>query len=163
MTNDTPLAAASRVIAAHWQSGLLPVDPLKIARSMGIRVEEGALALNLSAALIKEPDEGPKIVLEGSEAHEWKQYACSYEIGNYMRHKDEETYHLHYEKQHPPDANEEGEAWAWAFASCLLIPQDDLYEHHAMTPALWELASTFGVPPRLMQTRLENENLEFTE
>ena len=151
------------MIAAYWPSGRLPVDPNEIAKSMGIRVEEGALALNLSAALIKEPDEAPKIVLAASKSRAWKRHACAYEIGHYIQHKEEKTYHFHYDQQRPPDETEKGEAWSWEFARCLLIPQDDLYEQHPNTSVLWELARKFGVAPRLMQTRLENEDLEFTE
>ena len=163
MIHETSLVAADRVIAAYWQSGRLPVDAIEIAKLMDIRVEQSALALKLSAALVKEPDESPKIVLEASESRAWKRHACAYEIGHYLRHKDEESYHVHYDKRHPPDENEEGEAWAWEFAMCLLISQKDLHEQHPNSSVLWELARKFGVPPRLMQTRLENEGLEFTE
>jgi Zn-dependent peptidase ImmA (M78 family) len=163
VTCDTPLVAADRVIAAYWEPGRLPVEPMEIAKAMGIRVEQGALALSLSAALIKEPDEGPKIVIEASESRAWKRHACAYEIGHFLRHKEEEAYHLHYDKRHPPDEKEQGEAWAWEFAVHLLIPQEEFYDHHANTHVLWELAREFGVSPRLMQTRLESEDLEFTE
>lgn len=153
-----PEVSADRILAAYWTPGALPVDPFAIAEALDIEVREGELALNLSGALIREPEERPFIMLEQADSRTWKRFSCAYEIGHYMRHKDDAAYHLHYDRRKPAQ-----DEFAYGFAKNLLMPKEELFDVYAGNQVLWDLARRFGVSPRTMKARLEELELDYTE
>jgi len=153
-----PEFSADRLLAAHWAPGTLPVDPYAIADALNVEVREGELALNLSSALIKEPGGRPFILLSKKDSKAWKRFSCAYGIGDYMRHKEKKSFHLHFDRRKPAE-----DGFALGFARNLLMPKDDLYDLYAGTRILWDLARRFGVSPRTMKARLEELELDYTE
>ncbi len=121
-------------------------------------MREGELAFNLSSALIKEPGGQPFILLAKSDSKAWKRFSCAYEIGDYLRHKEEESFHLNFDRKNPAE-----DAFALDFATSLLMPRNDLHELHLATKSLFDLARRFGVSPRNMKARLEDLRLDYTE
>ena len=159
MRMDTdPELSADRLLAAYWRPGALPVDPYAIADALSVEVREGELALNLSSALIKEPDGEPFILLSKKDSKAWKRFSCAYEIGAYMQHKEEKSFHLSFDRRKPAE-----DAFACGLATNLLMPKEDLYDIYSGTKILWDLARRFGVSPRTMKTRLEELKLDYTE
>src|SRR4051794_10757896 len=76
--------AADRIRATFWDEGL-PIDPVRIARSMGIQVLESPLDANVAGAVVKKANRDPSIVLNATDNSKRKRFTCAHEIGHYVK------------------------------------------------------------------------------
>jgi Zn-dependent peptidase ImmA (M78 family) len=155
-------AEANRVRREFWLRGRegwpYPVDPVRIAKAIGVEVLEAKLAPGVSGALVKEAGRDATILLAESDSKRRKRFTCAHEIGHFMlRRKDEDmTPYSFVDKRDELSAQgqEHDEMWANAFAAELLMPEEAVREWVRNGCDDLQMAARFGVSPQAMNTRL---------
>lgn len=74
------MQTAAQVLDAHWD-GNVPVNPIKIAAAMGIRVRVDDLMGE--SGTIELTDDGPLIFYKGTEIQERRRFTVAHEIGHF--------------------------------------------------------------------------------
>lgn len=153
---------AIELLEEAWD-GELPVDPVRIAKSLGVEVLDVSLKKDVSGALVKKEEEtDPSILLNAEDSRTRKRFTCAHELGHYILRSAEPTpryEYVDYRDQNSSTGTVEEERYANSFAASLLMPEvavKALYEP-GMPP--FRLAKRFGVSPEAMANRLDNLGL----
>jgi len=140
----------------------LPVDPVIIATSLGLRVFEAVLESSISGALVKIADEDdPVILLNDNEGERRQRFTCAHELGHYVRRINSGEDRLSYQwidhrRQLQEPWNNEEEQYANAFAAELLMPRLLITAARQSGKSVVDLASEFQVSASAMGFRLKN-------
>lgn len=160
MTVKTEAASdADRILTTLWDD-TIPVDPVRIARQLGINVLDARLGPDVAGALIKNPGQDPAIVLSSADSSHRKRFSCAHEIGHFLRRSDtpEEYRYIDFRRSRSRGDDLE-EVYANAFAACLLMPEGAVRRLHGDDPSDVTLAVRFGVSREAMQYRLRDLGL----
>ena len=84
---DEAARDAERLRISVW-GDRFPVDPVRIARKLGIHVLDSRLPRNVSGALVKERGEDPTILLHQKDSANRKRFTCAHELGHFVRRSD---------------------------------------------------------------------------
>ena len=116
--------AAERMLAERWDD-TIPVDPVRIARGLGIEVLDARLRDNVSGALMKEPDQPPSIVLNWDDHRNRKRFTAAHELGHYVRRSEQVDAYEYVDLRGPlaSRGDDPDEIFANAFAAALLMPE----------------------------------------
>lgn len=155
---------AEKVRLTFWEKGRFPVDPVFIARKLGVKVLETELPPNVSGALIKEAGKEPNIVIDTNDNDSRKRFTCAHELGHYMdrieSNDEERTYeYIDFRNQASSTGNDPAEIYANRFAACLLMPENAVRQAHRKKLSHFEMAHIFGVSNEAMKFRLKNLNI----
>lgn len=153
-------ADATRILRTLWvrddDETPLPVDPVRIARALGIAVRVPALDDGVAAVLAKDPGEDPVILLDDGDSTNRKRYACAHALGHFVRRKADPDAYEYVDRRDamasPGDDTEE--LYANAFADALLMPAADLRRVARSLRHEVELAWRFDVSREAMHYRL---------
>lgn len=162
ITQD-PEKLADKYRAVFWGEDEFPVDPVTIARHLGVEVLETQLPRDVSGALIKEVNEDPRIILEATDHSNRKRFSCAHELGHYasrVESDDEDRQYEYVDFRNGVSATGQDpeEVFANSFAACLLMPASEMrLRFRKSTHA--ELAAYFGVSNEAMKWRLRKLNL----
>ena len=127
-----PDEAAAQVLSKFWGDGGFPVDPVLIARSMGLDVIVDDLAPNISGGLVKESDFDPVIVLAERDHPNRQRFTCAHEIGHYVvrtsggRASAEKYNYSDSRGVLATGGTDNVEIYANQFAAALLMPEDEV-------------------------------------
>lgn len=165
--NPSPRRAALDVLEKHWaqDNGKVnfPVDPVAIAKSLGLKVLTAKLDDDVSGLLVKEPEDASATIYLNATDHERRQrFTCAHEIGHLSRRDVGARERIGYVDSRDLESrsgkNPE-EVWANRFAAELLMPA-------AAVRALWgqgesptHLARVFGVSQNAIDVRLNSLGL----
>lgn len=151
---------ADRIRTGFWGDDV-PVDPVLIARSLGITVLNAQLDDNVSGALIKERHQDPQIVLNQSDNANRRRFTCAHEIGHYVKRSEEldQYEYVDYRDSLSSTGVNPDERYANAFAAALLMPEDVVRRFRAEDLTEAEMAGHFGVSREAMHHRLNTLNL----
>ncbi len=126
--------AAKLVFNDFWGERSLPVDPVLIAKELGLQVIKGDLPDNISGALIKESGMDPVILLNSNDSPNRQRFSCAHEIGHYIDRQifqgeaDNDNAHNYEYVDLRGDTASQGtepaEIFANQFAAELLMPRD---------------------------------------
>lgn len=86
-----PINAAEEVRRVYWD-GNIPVDPVRIAKSMGIEVLNAALTERVSGAIIKKQGRDAIIFLAEGDSTQRKRFTSAHELGHYYQRSGEEKF-----------------------------------------------------------------------
>jgi Zn-dependent peptidase ImmA (M78 family) len=152
---------ADRLLRAAWLGGV-PVDPVSIARALGLQVLEAQLDQNTLGALVKEPGKEPTILLNQNDGQNRKRFTCAHELGHYVRRSEESEEYATIDLRNQSSASGEdhGEIYANEFAACLLMPEEEVKALLELGMDDLEMALRFKVSRQAMQFRLKNLGLE---
>lgn len=142
--------------------GRLPVDPVPVAKALGIRVLSVAMAREVSGALVKQVGQDPAILLNVNDSRSRQRFTCGREIGHFVRRSaepDAYEYVDYREALSSAGLEEEEERYANAFASALLMPAPDVCELHACRLGEVGMLMCFGVPREAMRYRWDSLGL----
>jgi Zn-dependent peptidase ImmA (M78 family) len=155
-----PDVAASELLDECWD-GLLPVDPVRVAQSLGVKVLDASLNEDVSGALVKKEGADPSILLSATDSRNRKRFTCAHELGHFIRRSDEpEKYeYVDYRDQQSSTGTVEEERFANSFAANLLMPELLVKSLHEQGLPDFRMAKKFGVSQEAMQYRLENLGL----
>lgn len=153
--------AASELLDECWD-GVLPIDPVRMAKSLGVEVLDVYLQEQVSGALVKKPGQDPSILLNAKDSKNRKRFTCAHELGHYVRRAEEPTQYeyVDYRDQNSSTGTDEEERFANKFAANLLMPKWIVETFHEQGLAPFRMAKQFGVSPESMQYRLENLGLK---
>lgn len=152
--------AAARVLTEFWfedSQGLpkVPVDPIAIARRLGIDVFTSVLAPSVAGIIIKERGGTPSIHLNLSDALVRQRFTCGHEIGHYMHREDANDYgYVDYRDALSGQGTDPEERWANGFAAALLMPQQVVTTQRQLGAEY--LARNLNVSLEAMRNRLAN-------
>ena|ERR1700728_4165378 len=158
---------AASILKTVWAQSVtpvpLPVDPIRIAASMGIEVFDEVLDANVSGVIVKRPGQDPVILLNMTDSPNRQRFTCAHEIGHFVAHSNDlATDHYAYIDERGKLASagtDPDEVYANEFAACLLMPEDVVRQLHKekRTPA--EIAAIFRVSDDAMTFRFKNLGL----
>lgn len=118
---------AQAVLEVYWGGYDIcqtPVDPVIIARDLGINVYETRMPNDLSGCIVKEPERGPEIFVNSQHSPVRQRFTVAHELGHYFGRgqigKDE--FYLRRDDLASSGTDPE-EIYANAFAAELLAPE----------------------------------------
>jgi Zn-dependent peptidase ImmA (M78 family) len=152
---------ALELLDEFWD-GVLPVDPVRIAKEIGVEVLDTFLKKDVSGALVKKEDRDPAILLNAEDSRTRKRFTCAHELGHYILRAQEPTpryEYVDYRDKKSSTGTVEEERYANSFAASLLMPEDAVKAIHRPGMPVFRLAKRFGVSPESMQHRLDNLDL----
>ena len=152
---------AERILATTWGEGKYPIDPVRIARRLGIDVLEAQLDQNVFAALVKQIGQDPAILLNAMDSPNRKRFSCAHEIGHFVRRSDQTEEYEYLDLRSPLSSTGQDpeEIYANTFAACLLMPEKEVRRLHRSGTNELEMADYFDVSREAMQFRLKNLGL----
>lgn len=152
--------AAGELLEECWD-GRLPVNPIRIAKSLGIKVFNASLDEEVSGALKKKEGADPSILLNVKDSRNRKRFTCAHEIGHFIRRSEEpEKYeYVDYRDPRSSTGTIEEERFANSFAANLLMPKAAVEAFHADGMPDFRMALQFGVSREAMRNRLDNLGL----
>jgi Zn-dependent peptidase ImmA (M78 family) len=175
---EATVDAAKLLGAVDWPPELLPVDPVYIARKVGVSVINAELDTDILGALVKRAGRQPTILLNEKDNEHRRRFTCAHELGHFVRRSPswssqdgpymtlEASEAAEYEtvdlrSQASSEGTNPEEIYANEFAACLLMPGDQVRRFRG--EVLWALALRFGVSEEAMTFRLKNLDREDSE
>lgn len=153
---------ALELLEEAWD-GELPVDPVRIAKKLGIEVLGVSFKKDVSGALLKKAGEtDPSILLNVKDSRTRKRFSCAHELGHYILRLEEPTpryEYVDYRDQSSSTGTIEEERYANSFAASLLMPEVAVRTLREDGLSSLRLAKKFGVSPEAMAIRLSNLGL----
>jgi hypothetical protein len=152
---------AERIRGDTWGTRF-PVDPVQIARQLGMDVLDAPLSPSVSGALVKEPGQDPTILLNAIDSPNRQRFTCAHEIGHFVKRFNEDADDYEYVDLRGPLAGaglDAEEIYANAFAASLLMPEAEVRKLHREGRTALEMALYFDVSQEAMLYRLKNLGL----
>lgn len=145
---------------------LVPVDPIRIARQLGVAVYAVRLEDDLAGVLAKEPGEDATIVLNAADSSNRQRFTCAHELGHFIKRtnnvlRDTESWSAEdYEYVDRRDSissmgSDPEEVYANGFAAGLLMPAPEFGARYSEGTQPFELALVFKVSPEAMRIRFQ--------
>lgn len=157
----TPEQDAEALLRREWLDPLgdirIPVDPVRIARNLGIGVYTADLPDNESGRVVNRPNRDPEIYLNRSDSKNRQRFTCAHELGHYWRRTNAGQFDYHYIDRRDELAGagtNPDEIYANQFAAALLMPQYEVRRSRGAELSL--VARTFRVSPEAMAFRRKN-------
>lgn len=146
---------ASDVLNEHWWEGELPVDPVQIARSMGVEVFSAQLGNDVFGMIIGSP-EGAQIYVDVDQPQTRYRFTAAHELGHYVERSEHGDGDLSYvDRRSDEDRGNRHEIYANQFAGALLMPKEDIRAYQQAGLSDVRLAARFGVSLSALQYRLQ--------
>lgn len=148
---------ADEMRSVFWGTSL-PVDPVSIAKAMGIEVLDVNMPEGVDGAIRRREGEEATIYLERSSPPNRKRFTCAHELGHYADNRAAQV--LQFVDYRDQNTNG-SEQFANEFAGNLLMPFEEVEETLTRLgdkPSLTSIATEaqrFGVSLAAMQRRIE--------
>lgn len=172
MDVSTPVSAAEhdavRLLESWWTSPSrdepLPVDPDKLARSLGIEVVVVPLPADESGNIVIPPPGGAaRISLNQWDARNRQRFTCAHEIGHYWRRRlergQQDSTFVDYRATLAGLGRDAEEVYANQFAAAVLMPGALVKQGYESGDTVAQLAERFGTSEQAMALRLRNLRL----
>jgi Zn-dependent peptidase ImmA (M78 family) len=150
--------AANETLERYWGDNV-PVDPARIARRLGINVENAYLDADVAGAIEKRPDGQVRIYLNRDDHPNRQRFTCAHEIGHYVKHGEEDFEFVDYRDMTASLGVDEDERYANAFAAALLMPEKEVRRLQSLGMKPREMKEAFGVSEAALVNRLKNLGL----
>jgi len=149
---------ARLVLEQYWEDGTTPVDPIKVATAMGIKVYSAALEGDCFGMIVGAPDGSADIYLDEDQPANRLRFTCAHEIGHYVDNNSRiEGVDLAFvDRRSDSGRGTAPEVYANEFAGNLLMPTEMLRRElqKRPEPSEFELATKFEVSLEAMRYRL---------
>jgi Zn-dependent peptidase ImmA (M78 family) len=138
---------------------VVPVDPFRIARQLGIQVFAASLEPDVSGMLVKKPGHDAEVYVNDKDSENRQRFSCAHEIGHYIlrasSRSDDSFGYIDRRGEMASSGTNPAEIFANQFAAELLMPQENV-RRCAATMSDAALAVLFQVSVGAMRYRLEN-------
>lgn len=136
---------AEAVLDEHWPEGTFPVDPVVVARRVGVEVYSAQLGNDVFGMLVGGPT-GAQIFLDSDQPANRYRFSCAHELGHYV----DRSSRLDGEPTFIDRRSEDGrgtpsEIYANEFAGNLLMPAKAVLGMIAAGVDELQMAAQFGV------------------
>jgi predicted transcriptional regulator len=162
---DAEQDAVQLLDSSWWTSDTkdepLPVDPLALARRLGIRVDTVPLPPDQSGNIVMPPSGTVVISLNARDHEHRRRFTCAHEIGHYLRRRETGALVQRFVDYGDTLAGlgvDAEEIYANQFAGALLMPGHLVQRWHG-THTVDMLARRFGTSAQAMEVRLRNLRL----
>lgn len=132
--------AASAVLKEYWVGGVFPVDPVAIARDLGVEVYSADLGSEVLAVMLIEKQTAQILVHEDLPAVRYR-YWAAHALGHYVRHREAVDDIGFVDSRSPTNEADPEEIFADYFAAALLMPGEEL------NPSAWTTSRTSRESP----------------
>lgn len=143
---EAATAIAEAVFDEYWSDNDFPVDPVVIARKMGVEVYSAQLGSDVFGMLITSP-EGGQIYLDSDQPEKRHRFTAAHELGHWVDRSsrldvgDSATM----DRRSDEDRGSPEEIYANEFAGNLLMPRSSLQRMLGQGLSDLRIAETFGV------------------
>jgi Zn-dependent peptidase ImmA (M78 family) len=150
---------ANRILEIAWKTEPvpIPVDPVRIATTLGITVFNQVLDADIAGAIVKVDGGDPIILLNAADSPSRKRFTCAHEIGHFIAHSNEYGDHEFVDLRGvlATEVKDPDEVYANELAACLLIPAPEVTSmiRNGDLPA--QMAVRFGVPTEVISYRIQ--------
>jgi Zn-dependent peptidase ImmA (M78 family) len=151
---------AEGILRSIWGGYIFPVDPIQIARKLGISVVDAHLAGDVAGAIVKEDGKDPVILLNEADHPNRKRFTAAHEIGHFIRRSDDSFEYVDRRDTLSTMGTNPDEIYANAFAANLLMPESEVRRLHDERVSDLEMALRFGVSRDAMNVRLSSLGLK---
>lgn len=151
MINESRIVEAANQ-ARTFVHQLFPIDPILIAKAMGLEVFTATLPRDVSGQIFYKEK---KIFVEQTDFITRQVFSVAHELGHYVLHNDG-TSHTSLRDTTTTQGIDTKEIEANCFAANLLMPQDEVLHLVGLGFAVDSMASYLGVSPIAMEYRLNN-------
>lgn len=157
-------SAAAGLLDAAW-NGRFPVDPVQIAKKIGVQVYSDTLPESVSGAIIKKPGSDAIILIEQKDSSNRQRFTCAHELGHFvdeLQNNGEEYNefeHIDLRSDMARRGTDPKEIFANEFAASLLMPEEEVKKRYVKDKSTMSLSICFGVSPQAMQFRLKKLRL----
>ena len=145
---------ADEVLTEHWSLGTVPVDPVRIARLMGVEVFSAQLGNDVFGMIFGEP-EGAQIYIDVDQPPNRYRFTAAHELGHYVEHtqliEDQQWIERtggdmeYVDRRTDADRGRPEEVFANQFAGALLMPASAVRRFERQNLNAVTMASRFGV------------------
>ncbi len=155
-----PSSLAQQVLAEHWHRDL-PINPVEIANSLGVKVVRGDLGEDVAGAVYRD---GPDIVIaiSAKDPPVRQRFTCAHELGHLCKRIAENKHDIEFvDKRNFMSSlgqNPE-EVFANQFAASLLMPEHQVRYWRSLSSNVTWLAKKFDVSGAAMEIRISNLGL----
>ena len=153
-----PAQEAERLRVFAW-GDTFPVDPVAIARRLGVDVRQAPLSANVSGALVKKLGQDPTILLNAEDHPNRQRFTCAHELGHFVSREnapDEYEYVDLRDTIFSAAGTKPDEVFANQFAASLLMPEREVGRLKKEGYSPTQMALYFGVSQDAMHFRLTN-------
>jgi Zn-dependent peptidase ImmA (M78 family) len=153
---------AEAILRTVWRANWFPVDPVRIARALGMTVLDSPLPDDVAGTIVKENGKDPLVLLNADDHPNRKRFTLAHELGHFVRRTDEGAFgYVDRRDTLSATGTDPEEVYANAFAANLLMPESEVHRLHREEHASdLELALRFGVSREAARIRLANLSLE---
>lgn len=141
--------AARDVLAAYAEQSRIPVNPVAIARSMGLRVFEAPLPGDAWGMILGDLAGTAHIYFDENLPPVRARYACAHELGHYIANDGVLEPCMGYQCGND-EHQDMAELYADTFAKELLLPRPEIDMCIANDLSVFEIARMFEVPVSLI-------------
>ncbi|MFL6137590.1 MAG: ImmA/IrrE family metallo-endopeptidase [Frankiaceae bacterium] len=136
---------AQDILSQHWTPYMLPVEPVTIARSLGLSVFSAQLGDDVFGMLVGGSG-GADIYLDRDQPRKRFRFSCAHEIGHYLLRADDLTPDSAFiDKRSDDTRGVADEIYANDFAGSLLMPEPELLAEIRAGRDIYALARIFDV------------------
>lgn len=155
---------AEQMLNEVWHGAGFPVDPVTIAKRLGLHVLETDLPDPIAGALLKEAGKDPIIVIHYQDSNQRKRFTCAHELGHYSWRVAEGTSGGEYNYVDLRDDLDSSERttedlYADEFAANLLMPAREVIRLQRQGESLLSAMVYFGVSEAALTYRLRALNI----
>lgn len=161
--------AALSILENHWakQDGIInfPVDPVAIARRVGLEVLISELKDDISGILIKRAEtDTPRIYLNSKAEEQKQRYTCAHQLGRYIHNgqalaEKNSFAFVDQTSVHKKVPERTSDLWPSQFASELLMPAAAVRTLWAQGQSMPRIAKVLGVTQATARIRVANLGL----
>jgi Zn-dependent peptidase ImmA (M78 family) len=150
----------ARLLRVTLRDGM-PVDPVAIARDLGVQVFDAKLDESTLGGLLMKPGEDPEIILNKRDGVLRRRLTCALELGYYVRVSAKANKYARSDLrgERASSAGKPEDVYAGEFAACLLTPKAEVEILAELGMDDLEMALQFLVPREAMQHRLKGLGL----
>lgn len=148
---------AREILDEFWPERFLPVDPVHIARDMGVEVFSAELGNDVFGLIYGTPG-GAEIYIDRDQPPNRYRFSVAHELGHYVEHSERPgpAAEMDYvDRRSDEDRGSPEEVYANQFAGALLMPEKELRAERARGLNDVQLARLFGVSLSALQYRLQ--------
>lgn len=148
-------ANAEELLEQNWQEGTFPVDPVKIARRLGVEVYSAQLGNDVFGMLVTGKTTGAQIYLDSDQPEKRLRFTCAHEIGHYIDRNSRlfEGDASYIDRRSDEDRGTPDEIWANEVAGNLLMPAKEVSRAAGEGQDDFSMAAFFGVSVAALRYR----------
>lgn len=163
LTAEAAAASALEPFCGFDGTVLTPIDPVVIARQLGINVFSKPMPPNVSGYIVKRPHTAPDIFLNSEHSPVRQRFTCAHELGHYFailsRGEDAPDSYAFRRDGLAACGTDSEEIYANRFAANLLMPDSVVRDLVRRGYDVIEMARDMHVSVEALNLRIRNLNL----